>query len=150
VSEVKENMITTKKSDQGTIGHLGIEVSNLKTSRQFYDVLLQQLNCQIIMDTEYAIGYANQNFQVWLSESDPPRVTRHTPSGEEEMVAEHLAILVPNQETVNTITTVMMQQGFTPLFSPEEHPKFTPGYYAASFCDPDNYVIEIYTVPHPS
>ena len=71
-------------------------------------------------------------------------------SGEEEMVAEHLAILVPDQETVNVITTVMMEQGFTPISPPEENPQFTPGYYAVSFCDPDSYVIEIYTVPHSS
>ena len=143
-------MTSTKERGLVTIGHLGIEVGNLKTSKQFYDVLLQQLNCQIIMDTEYAIGYANQNFQVWVSEADPPRVTRQPPHGEEEMVAEHLAILVSDQETVNSITAVMVEQGFKPLFSPEEHPQFTPGYYAVSFCDPDNYVIEIYTVPHPS
>jgi predicted lactoylglutathione lyase len=141
-------MSTMKKNCQVTIGHLGIEVSNLKTSRRFYDVLLHQLNCKIIMDTEYAIGYANQSFQVWLSESDPSRVMRNPPSGEEEMVAEHLAILVSDQETVNSITAAMMEQGFMPLFPPEEHPQFTSGYYAASFCDPDNYVIEIYTVPH--
>ena len=143
-------MRTMKKSGQMTVGHLGIEVSNLKISRHFYDVLDHQLNCKIIMDTEHAIGYANQSFQVWLSESDPPRITRNPPSGEEEMVAEHLAILVSDRETVNAITAVMMEQGFKPLFSPEEHPQFTPGYYAASFCDPDNYVIEIYTVPHSS
>lgn len=143
-------MTTMKKRGQGTIGHLGIEVSNLKTSRQFYDVLLHHLNCKILMDTENAIGYANQNFQVWLSESDPPRITRNPPSGEEEMVSEHLAILVSNQETVNSITAVMIEQGFMPLFTPEEHTQFTPGYYAVSFCDPDNYVIEIYTVPLPS
>lgn len=139
-----------KKSSQASVGHLGIEVSDLKTSRRFYDALLHQLDCKIIMDTEYVIGYANPSFQIWLSESDPPRIMRNPPSGGEEMVAEHLAILVPDQETVNAITTVMMEQGFMPIFPPEEHPQFTPGYYAVSFCDPDNYVIEIYTVPHSS
>ena len=143
-------MSTMKKSSQASVGHLGIEVSDLKTSRRFYDVLLHQLDCKIILDTEYAIGYVNQSFQIWLSESDPPRIMRNPPSGEEEMVAEHLGILVPDQETVNAITTVMMEQGFTPIFPPEEHPQFTPGYYAVSFCDQDSYVIEIYTVPHSS
>lgn len=29
------------------------------------------------------------------------------------------------------------------------HPQYEPGYYAVSFCDPDNYVIEIYTRQKP-
>jgi len=40
-----------------------------------------------------------------------------------------------------------MKEGFAPLFSPAEYPEFAKGYYAVSFCDPDNYVIEIYTCP---
>ena len=106
-------------------------------------------NVRSILDTEYANGYANKSYQVWLSESDPPRVMRNPPSGEEQMVTEHLAILVSDQETVNAIMAMMMEHGFIPIFPPEEHPQFTPGYArAVSFCDPDNYVFEIYTVPH--
>jgi catechol 2,3-dioxygenase-like lactoylglutathione lyase family enzyme len=139
-------METGKMNLQATIGHLGIEVSSLEKSRKFYNVLLTQLDSHLIYDSEHALGYANQNFQVWLSESYPTRIRREAPTGEEDMVADHLAILVSNPETVNAIAIAMMESGFTPLFPPEEHPQFTSGYYAASFCDPDNYVIEIYTI----
>ncbi len=69
------------------------------------------------------------------------------PTGEEFVVADHLAILVDHKETVKRVTARMMKEGFAPLFSPAEYPEVANGYYAVSFCDPDNYVIEIYTCP---
>jgi len=44
----------------------------------------------------------------------------------------------------------MKKNGLKALFPCEEHPQFEPGYYAVSFCDPDNYVIEIYTRQNPN
>ncbi|OGD46822.1 hypothetical protein A3K70_00075 [Candidatus Bathyarchaeota archaeon RBG_16_48_13] len=73
------------------------------------------------------------------------RVKRKAPTGEEFVVADHLAILVPEKETVYGIEKEMKKNGFEALFPCEEHPQFEPGYHAVSFCDPDNYVIEIYT-----
>lgn len=71
------------------------------------------------------------------------RIERKAPTGEEFVIADHLAILVQDKKTVNEIEEKMKKNGYKPLFPCEEHPQFEPGYYAASFCDPDNYVIEI-------
>jgi hypothetical protein len=78
-----------------------------------------------------------------------PRVKREAPTGEEFVVIDHLAILVQNKKAVYDIESEMKKNGFTALFPCEEHPQFEPGYYAVSFCDPDNYVIEIYTRTKP-
>ncbi len=99
------------------------------------------------MDNENAVGFSNQNFQVWLAKPVKQRVERGSPSSEEFIVADHIAILVQDSQTVDAVQKGMKRKGFEPLFPSEEHPEFCPGYYAASFTDPDNYVVEVYTRP---
>ena len=130
-----------------TLGHVCIEVSNLQISRRFYEALLGELAFKTIVDTKETIGFSNGVFNIWLAESPTPRIKREPPTGEESVVADHLAILVSNKQTVDAIAEEMKRNGFVELFPPEEHAEFQPGYYAASFCDPDNYVLEVYTKP---
>ena len=83
---------------QTTIGHVGIEVSSLSESKKFYKTLLDGLGFKIIMETNEGIGFSNQNFQVWISQPPKPRIKRKTPTGEEFVVADHLAILVSDRK----------------------------------------------------
>ncbi len=139
--------MASSKQTQTVVGHVGIEVSNMNRSKKFYKTLLEGLGFSIIMDEEDGAGFSNQNFQVWLGSSQKPRVKRDRPTGEEFVVADHLAILVPEKKNVDAVEKIMMKNGFKALFPCEEHPEFEQGYYAVSYCDPDNYVIEIYTRP---
>ena len=141
--------MVSKKPIQAIVGHVGIEVSNLSVSKKFYKTLLGGLGFKVIMDSEDGMGFSNRNFQVWVAESRRPRVKRDAPTGEEFVVADHLAILVQNKISIDDIEKVMKKNGFEPLFPCEEHVQFEPGYYAVSFCDPDNYVIEIYHRANP-
>jgi catechol 2,3-dioxygenase-like lactoylglutathione lyase family enzyme len=140
-------MVSKRKEAQIIIGHIGIEVSSLEDSRKFYEVLLKTLGFHIIIDSKETVGFSNQNFQIWLSQPQNPRVKCEAPTGEEFVVSEHVAILVPDKRTVDLVAEKMRENGFSILFPPEEQPQFTAGYYAASFCDPDNHVIEVYTKP---
>lgn len=132
------------------VGHVGIEVSNLGRSKEFYRILFGALGFKTIVG-ELGIGFFNPNFQVWISESQKRRVKREAPTGDEFIVVDHLAVFVKTKEVVDAIDIEMKMKGYEPLFPCEEHPQFEPGYYAVTFCDPDNYVIEIYTteVPKP-
>jgi catechol 2,3-dioxygenase-like lactoylglutathione lyase family enzyme len=132
---------------QAVVGHVGIEVSSLRGSKKFYRALLGGLGFRVIMDSEDGVGFSNGIFQVWVGELRESRVKRGAPTGEEFVVADHLAILVKDKETVDSVERRMRKEGFEALFPCEEHPQFEPGYYAVSFCDPDNYVIEVYTRP---
>jgi catechol 2,3-dioxygenase-like lactoylglutathione lyase family enzyme len=141
--------VASGKQTQAVVGHVGIEVSNLGSSKKFYKALLTGLGFSIMMDTEDGVGFSNQNFSVWVSALREPRVRRKAPTGEEFVVTDHLAILVQDREAVYDVEREMKRKGFKALFPCEEHPEFEPGYYAVSFCDPDNYVIEIYTREKP-
>jgi catechol 2,3-dioxygenase-like lactoylglutathione lyase family enzyme len=141
--------MTSNKQNMASVGHVGIEVKSLQQSKKFYKTLLGELGFNIIMDTEQGIGFSNEIFGVWLGESSEPRVKRTAPTGEEFVVADHLAIIVHDKKNVFEIEKKMKAKGFTPLFPCEEHPQFEPGYFAVSFCDPDNYVVEVYTRRKP-
>jgi len=130
---------------EAVVGHVGIEVASLRMSRKFYSALFGGLGFKVMMDSEDGLAFTNQNFSVWIGELQEPRVKRKAPTGEEFVVADHLAIHVRGKEAVYEIEKEMKKNGFKALFPCEEHPQFEPGYHAVSFCDPDNYVIEIYT-----
>lgn len=137
--------MTSSEHTQATVGHVGIEATDFAKSKKFYKALLEGLGLKIMRSTEDRIAFSNQNFSVWISKSPKPRTIHNTPTGEESVVTDHLAILVQNKKEVYDIEEVMKKNGFQALFPCEEHPQFHPGYYAVSFCDPDNYVIEVYT-----
>jgi extradiol dioxygenase family protein len=116
-----------RKEIDAKIGHIGIEVTNLKQSRGFYSVLLKGLNCRLIRDTEDVVGFSHSNFQIWLTQSHPPRITRKAPSSEEFVVADHVAILVNSKNIVDIIARDMDRGGFAILFPPNEYPEHKPG-----------------------
>jgi catechol 2,3-dioxygenase-like lactoylglutathione lyase family enzyme len=137
--------MSSNKSLQAIVGHVGIEVSNLNSSKKFYKALFGSLGFKTIMETKDGVGFSNESFQVWVGQSPKPRIKRKAPTGEEFVVTEHLAVLVQDKKAVEDIERKMKNSGFDALFPCEEHPEFEPGYHAVSFCDPDNYVIEVYT-----
>jgi catechol-2,3-dioxygenase len=142
--------MVSSKQTQAVVGHVGIEVSNLGNSKKFYMALLEELGFKVIMEEEDGVGFSNGNFQVWVSASKKSRVKRGAPTGEEFVVADHLAILVQDKAAVDAVDRRMKKNGYEALFPCEEHPQFEPGYYAVSFCDLDNYVIEVYTRSKPT
>jgi catechol 2,3-dioxygenase-like lactoylglutathione lyase family enzyme len=138
--------MSTGKIRKATIGHVGIEVSSLDKAKKFYEVLAEALVLRKLYESKETIGWGNEEFAIWIILSKEPRVKRKCPTGKEEVVSEHLAIYVPNKGAVDAVDEVMKKEGLSSLFPPEELPQFSKGYYAASYNDPDNYVIEIYTL----
>jgi len=137
------------KQTQAVVGHVGIEVSDLGRSKKFYKTLLEGLGLKVMMDVEDGMGFSNETFSVWVGELRQSRVKRKAPTGEEFVVADHLAIQVQDKGIVDAIEKTMKKNGFEPLFPCEEHAQFERGYYAVSFCDPDNYVVEVYHRANP-
>jgi predicted lactoylglutathione lyase len=43
---------------------------------------------------------------------------------------------------VDVIVAAMQHAGVKPLFPAQEHPEFGPGFYAVTFVDPDQNVVE--------
>ena len=133
-------------SPKVSVGHVCIEISSITRSRKFYEPLLKSLGFQVIMDEEDSMGFRIGALSIFLGQPAFRRVERKAPRADEFVVADHIALLVPDRKTVNEVTLTMKKAGFEPLFAPEEHPEFVPGYYSVSFCDHDNNVIEFYVI----
>lgn len=138
-----------KKSEQKvnvSVGHISLEVSDIARSRRFYEPVLKSLGFGIVLEENDAFGMSNESFGIFLAKPESARIERKTPKDSDFVIAEHFAILVPNRKSVDEISGLMEKEGFKSFFPPEEHPEFVPGYYSASFCDPDNNVVEFYTI----
>jgi catechol 2,3-dioxygenase-like lactoylglutathione lyase family enzyme len=129
-----------------SIGHISLEVSDLSRSRKFYESALKGLGFRTVLEQDDAFGCSNESLSIFLAKTQTPRVQRKPPAETEFVIAEHFAILLPDKRIVDETAELMKNAGFKPFFPPEEHPEFVPGYYSASFCDPDNNVIEFYTI----
>jgi catechol 2,3-dioxygenase-like lactoylglutathione lyase family enzyme len=129
------------------LAHLGIEVSSLSRSRKFYETLAKAIGLKQVFDSPETLGWSNDELDIWIAVSNESRVTRRPPKGNEEVIAEHAAIYLEDKESVDAADSVMRKGGFPPFFAPEEHPEFSTGYYSATYCDPENYVIEFFTYP---
>jgi predicted lactoylglutathione lyase len=130
--------------------HICLEISNFSKSLEFYRPLLRATGfVEAWGDKSSYAGFKNGIITVVIGESKPRRVTRQAPTGEELAVSDHVGFSVGRREDVDAIAQAMAAAGFKPLFPAQEYPEFGHGFYAVTFCDSDNNVIEFghYTYP---
>jgi len=128
-----------------SIGHVSLEVSDLSEAKRFYETAFKSIGLRVVLEDKDAFGMANENFSIWLATPESRRIQKGAPNPEDFVVAEHFAVLVPDQQTVDMVVETLGRAGFKPFFAPEQHPEFQPGYYSASYCDNDKNVVEFYT-----
>ena len=59
----------SEKQTQAIVGHIGIEVSDLRRSKKFYQALLNGLGFEVVLENVNVMGFSNQTFQIWLSKT---------------------------------------------------------------------------------
>jgi catechol 2,3-dioxygenase-like lactoylglutathione lyase family enzyme len=123
--------------------HVCFEVESYPKAMEFYGPLFQAAGFTAgWTDGATYGGYTNGPMTVFIGESKPRRVAKGAPTGEEFVVTDHLGFSVGRREDVDTLAAAMAAAGFQPLFPAREYVEFGPGFYAVTFCDPDNNVIE--------
>ena len=93
------------------------------------------------------MGWRNENIMLAIGTAKPRRVTRKRPTGQEFVVSDHLGLSVASRGDVDKIDKALKKAGFKPLFAAQEYPEFGPGFYAVTFRDADNNIIEFCTRP---
>lgn len=133
-------------------GHLSFDVTDIEKTREFFDALLGELGFQRKFTMEYALCYSNSLLDIWFAKEQTgrARIARGIPSADQDVVAEHTAIMVSDREKVRGVEKAMLATGFTPLFPAQECPQFVEGYFSVCFAGPDNIVFEVYTNPKES
>jgi catechol 2,3-dioxygenase-like lactoylglutathione lyase family enzyme len=129
--------------------HVSLEVSDVARTEWFHDRFLGRLGFRrFVRDASY-LGYTNGDLTIWFLRSRTPRVRRAPPTGDEEVVADHLAFEVGSPDEVRAFEAALDKEELYPYFRGEEHPEFRPGYFSAIWTDPDQVVLEIYAIAAP-
>jgi catechol 2,3-dioxygenase-like lactoylglutathione lyase family enzyme len=132
---------------RSTLRHVSLEVTDITRTTWFYDRFLGEVGFKrFVADPSYA-AYTDGDVTIWLIKERSPRMHRRPPTGEEEVIAEHLAFHVDSADRVRAIEARLAKAELYPIFRAEEHPEFRPGYVSATWVDPDQIVLEVYTVP---
>ena len=121
------------------IDHMGITVSNIEKSREFYSKALEPLGYVFRKNSPNAASFgvreghgksADPGGDFWLSEGTPmtPRV--------------HFAFNAPSRMDVDAFFAASLAAGGIENGAPGLRPQYHPNYYAAFVLDPDGYNIE--------
>jgi predicted lactoylglutathione lyase len=128
--------------------HICFEVASVKRAMKFYAPLTEAAGFTASFgDGKNHMGWRNENIMLAIGTAKPRRVTRKRPTGKEFVVSDHLGLSVPSRGDVDKIDKALKKAGFKPLFAAQEYPEFGPGFYAVTFRDADNNIIEFCTRP---
>ena len=121
--------------------HVEMNVSNLKKSREFYDVLLPKLGYTLYQEWEFGVSYKfGHTYLVFVQ-----TIEKHLKASyhRAETGLNHLAFHAQSREQVDEITRILEGQGTNILYK-DRHP-YASGddVYAVFFEDPDRMKLEI-------
>jgi catechol 2,3-dioxygenase-like lactoylglutathione lyase family enzyme len=126
--------------------HVSLEVADIARAEWFYDRFLGRLgHKRFVRDAGY-LGYTDGTLTLWLIHTRAPRVRRRPPTGDEEVIADHLAFEVGSAGAVQALEVALEREEIYPTFRGAERPEFRPGYYSAVWADPDQTVLEVYAI----
>jgi catechol 2,3-dioxygenase-like lactoylglutathione lyase family enzyme len=134
------------------LGHVNIEVSNLTRSRQFYDVIFPVLGFRRRPGTgRYWLGYRRGPMQVWLTVSRPSVSSKRRPrvptNGAKDPISDHLGFWVPSVSQLGSIEKRLVARGLVPLYELDRVRVWGGQWYVSdAWIDPDNNVLELYTL----
>jgi catechol 2,3-dioxygenase-like lactoylglutathione lyase family enzyme len=112
------------------IDHLGLKVSDLPRSREFYRQALAPLGYGVIMEFPGAVGLGAQGKpDFWLGPG-----TAGTPL--------HVAFASPDRKTVDAFHAAALSAGGKDNGGPGLRPEYHPTYYGAFVLDPDGNNVE--------
>lgn len=113
------------------IDHIGIPVSDYKTSRAFYTKALAPLGYEVVMEVDGAAGYGvNGKPDFWIGQAE----STANPT--------HVAFKAGNREQVRKFYDAAIAAGGKDNGPPGIREMYHPNYYGAFVLDPDGYNIE--------
>jgi catechol 2,3-dioxygenase-like lactoylglutathione lyase family enzyme len=127
------------------IDHIGLNVSDPKKSRHFYDNALAPLGYKMMMEIpkEYTDG------AVVLGYGVPPKADFWVSEGKPNKPALHIAFRAENRKQVDEFYKAALAAGGMDNGAPGPRPHYHEHYYGAFVLDPDGHNIEaVCHIPH--
>ena len=110
-----------------TLHHVSLEVTDIARTTWFYDRFLGELGFRRFVQEADYVAYTGDGLTIWLIKVRAPRIRRRPPTGDEEVIAEHLAFHVDSAARVSEVEAKLATSELYPIFRGEEHPEFRPG-----------------------
>lgn len=119
------------------LDHIGIDVSDLNTSRAFYEAALEPLGYRVIQDLSAEQTGANAIVMFGI---DAPEfvIAEDRPPG----LGNHIAFRAETRAAVDAFHAAALKAGGADNGPPGLRPNYGPTYYAAFVFDPDGFNIE--------
>lgn len=114
--------------------HVQIKVGDLKASRVFYDLIMDVLEYDVVLDKDNVVGYGtsvHDMFEIRQKDQDSP-LSCHV----------HIAFNAKNKDMVDRFYQKALENGAQCNGKPGYRPQYEEGYYAAFIKDLDGHNIE--------
>ena len=120
------------------IAHIGLVVSDIERSKQFYAAALIPLGYQMVR--EYGVTPARPVASAGFGE--PPRADLWIYQGDPGKVTTHIASQVNKRAKVDAFYEAALAAGGKDNGKPGARPQYSANYYGAFVLDPDGYNVE--------
>jgi catechol 2,3-dioxygenase-like lactoylglutathione lyase family enzyme len=113
------------------LDHVGLPVSDIARSKEFFVAALAPLGYKIIFDLGQAVGMGAQSFPAfWIGQSQPGHKS-------------HIAFAASDRGVVDSFYRAALAAGGRDNGPPGVRAQYHPNYYAAFVYDPDGNNIEV-------
>ena len=123
------------------LGHLGINVPDLRAAKSYYEALMPLLGFEpfVSADDEFAYMPAagKRGTYLFFYGSEQPGDYSRRQTG-----LQHLAFMVATRAAVHAVHDHVAGQGGQVLFTPQDFPQYAPPYFATFWLDPFGFMLE--------
>jgi len=136
--------VTPSLVTAGRIHHIDLTVTSLERSTAYYDTVLTRIGYTRVADADEGPLWRGAQHEVGLQAADERgRATTHQRFAPG---LHHLAFRAPSPAAVDWLHTELVALGVRVLDPPAAYERYSPGYYAVFFADPDGLKLEyVYT-----
>ncbi len=137
------------------LGHVSLGVSNVARAEKFYDEFFGLLGFRKVpIRNRHMIGYRKAHVAFWVNAFHPKRDGPLRPhiATTNGWVSDHLGFWIPSVEQLKKLEQELIDRGFKPLYRLDREATGFPfsqepsWYFSNAWSDPDNNVLELYTL----
>jgi catechol 2,3-dioxygenase-like lactoylglutathione lyase family enzyme len=123
------------------LGHLGINVPDLRAAKSYYDALMPLLDFEpfVVADDEFAYMPAAGKRGTYLFFYESAEASDYS---RQRTGLQHLAFMVPTRSAVHAVYGHVAARGDQVLFTPQDFPQYAPPYFATFWLDPFGFMLE--------
>lgn len=139
-------------ADGVSLGHVGIEVSDLGRARRFYDKFLPVIGFRDLgLNWPGWLGYRKGATYLWITASHPRRTRRRLPrvppGDTAEIISDHLGFKARSPSQVRAIERALRAKGLKPVYTTDSIDMGKGAkYVSCAFQDSDHNVMEVYVL----